>query len=88
MSGFGSRVEIYHDGEWGTVCGVGFGDEEGEVICRQLGHSGLDRLIRNVNKHERGESTICFKNYMGGGVCFVLSLSPRANLKVRVLLSG
>ena len=53
-------MEIYHDGAWGTVCGVGFGNEEGDVICRQLGHLGLVRLIPKVNELERGESTIVF----------------------------
>ena len=31
--GYTGRLEIYHDGEWGTVCEEGFTDAEAEVVC-------------------------------------------------------
>ena len=31
--GYTGRLEIYHDGEWGTVCDEGVTDTEAEVIC-------------------------------------------------------
>ena len=32
------RLEIYLNGHWGTICGVGFGSEDAILACNQLGY--------------------------------------------------
>ena len=31
------RLEVYHNGVWGTVCDNGFTDTAAKVVCRSLG---------------------------------------------------
>ena len=34
---FEGRVEVCQDGQWKTVCNSEWGNEEAQVVCRQLG---------------------------------------------------
>lgn len=45
------RVEVFHNGSWGTVCGDLWDINEGTVVCRML---GLGRAMQSYSSAEFG----------------------------------
>jgi len=39
------RLEVYHDGVWGSVCDHGFNDTEASVACRSLGFTYVSHWL-------------------------------------------
>ena len=34
---FEGRIDVNYDGQWGSVCGLGFDDKDAVVVCRMMG---------------------------------------------------
>ena len=44
------RLEIFVNGEWGTICDDYFDLTDASVACKQLGYSGAIRFGRSRNE--------------------------------------
>ena len=51
------RIEVYYDGEWGTMCDDSFHYRDGNVICRQLGYEAAAALFYRA-RFGQGEGPI------------------------------
>lgn len=56
------RVEVCFHGKWGTVCDDLWGEEEAQVVCRQLGFTDEDGVAIGSAGFGQGEGPILFDN--------------------------
>ena len=50
-------MEVYINGEWGTVCGFSWDPLDSKVVCQQLGYNGVNRTYSSTWQHNFGEGT-------------------------------
>ena len=51
------RVEVYHNGEWGTVCDDGWDLNDAQVVCKELGFSNAVAATQRAF-HGRGNGAV------------------------------
>ena len=60
-------MEVYINGEWGTVCGLIWDLLDSKVVCQQLGYKEVKRTYSNISQHNFGAGT--GQSWLGGLLC-------------------
>lgn len=56
------RVEVYADGDWGTVCDDLWGKKDADVVCEQLGFLGSSGFTIEAKTFGEGSGEIFMDN--------------------------
>ena len=76
------RVEVFYNGEWGTVCDDGWNTADATVVCRQLGFHSTVRAYGSA-LYGRGSGPIwlsrlsCYRNESSLFECGQLSAKTK-----------
>ncbi|XP_060082802.1 scavenger receptor cysteine-rich type 1 protein M130-like [Ylistrum balloti] len=52
------RVEVLHNGIWGTICSDGFDTQDASVVCRMIGSPARHPIIKSSAGYGEGSGTI------------------------------
>ena len=77
-------MEVYYNGEWGTVCDVGWDDTDASVVCRQLGFRSSGTSIESAG-FGQGSGSIWLDNVICNGS--ELTLTSCGHLGINVTRS-
>ena len=65
------RVEVYYNGEWGTVCDDGWDLDDAQVVCRELGFDQASNVSSQAF-YGQGNGTIWLDNVNCVGTEFTI----------------
>ena len=54
-------MEVYHNGEWGTVCDDGWDLNDAQVVCKELGFSNAS-VARHGAFYRQGRGSVLLSN--------------------------
>ena len=80
------RVEVYYNGEWGTVCNDGWDDVDASVVCKQLGFGSSGTAVLDVHVFGPGTGRVLLSNVMCSSNA--TTLSSCGHIGVGITLCG